>query len=273
MRCFVFTYDRFDSITTCGLLDAEGIAHTTLCHTAEQRDRFIEAGRVRADTLVATGEPRGLANNRNVALEMMEPGEWALFLVDDLLHITQLDDYDDRTDTVLQIDVRNAAEWRPKFKAPCTMAQFVGRAESGITETAALGGNLLGWAGNTNPLFRRRHWAVNVLADGRAWAVRKTDLRFDTGAQMIDDLCWTAQNIDRFGVVLVDQWVLPTCRRYTAGGFGSIEDRMPQKLAEAAHLVATYPHLIQYKAKPGWPERSHVVLRRQRRLRAEVSRA
>jgi hypothetical protein len=193
-----------------------------------------------------------------------------LFLVDDLVRITELDTYDDLYGGVLPITTANAGEWRPRFKTPTNLAGLLARAAQAIPDVDALGGHLLGWAGNTNPLFRRRHHAINVLADGRAWAVRKTDLRFDLGAQMIDDLAWTAQNIAAFGVVLVDQWVLPECRRYTAGGFGSIDQRMEQKLAEAAHLVATYPDLITFKKKAGWPERSHVVLRRSGSRRTDL---
>jgi hypothetical protein len=36
---------------------------------------------------------------------------------------------------------------------------------------------------------------------------------------------------------------------------------MPQKLAEAKYLVETYPELISFKEKAGWPFGSHVVLR------------
>ena len=103
------------------------------------------------------------------------------------------------------------------------------------------------------------------MADGRAWVVRKTKLRFDENVQLIDDLCWTALNIKHFGITVVNQWVLPDCKRYTSGSFGSKEQRMPQKLKEASYLVETYPELISFRKKAGWPEGSHVVLRPQKK--------
>jgi hypothetical protein len=97
--------------------------------------------------------------------------------------------------------------------------------------------------------------------------VRKTHLRFDENVQMIDDVCFTAQNILEFGSVLVDAWILPRCRRYTAGAFGSISQRLDQKRREVAYLVRTYPQICAVKRKAGWPDGTHVVIRNVRSWR------
>ena len=260
MKIFVFTYDRYDSITTSGLLEQENIDHIVLCHTEEQRQGFIDGGRVNPERIIVTNQPRGLANNRNYALEMMEEGEWALFLVDDLKDVAELSNYD-RATSPLPITMENQKSYKVRFDTPISMEKYLMRAGELIEVCERNNCYLGGWAGIDNPIFRCDHYKTNVLADGRAWIVKKSHLRFDTGAQMIDDLCWTAQNIQEFGIVIVDLWILPDCRRYSKGGFGSITDRMNQKLDEAAHLVKTYPKLIQFKDKKNWPLGSHVVLR------------
>lgn len=262
MRAFVFAYDRFDSMTTARMLETEGIDNVVLCHTEEARQRFIEHGTATAERLVATGQPRGLANNRNVALDMMEDGEWAMFLVDDLKDVTTVDHYETRQDGRLGITMDNQKLIGPTMKRPATMRQFMHWAEETVAVCEAVGSKLGGFCGISNPIFRDAKWRFNVLADGRAWVVQKSSLRFDLGAQLIDDMCWTAQNIERFGTVVVNQWILPDCKRYTAGAFGSIQQRLPQKAEEAAHLVKTYPHLIRIAAKAGWPDGTHVQLRR-----------
>ena len=90
-KVFVFAYDRFESMTTSLMLEEAGVDHRVLCHDTVAKERFIDGGRVRPARLVATRQPKGLAYNRNAALEMMSDGEWALFLVDDvklsLIHI------------------------------------------------------------------------------------------------------------------------------------------------------------------------------------------
>jgi hypothetical protein len=266
MKTFVFTYDRFDSITTSPMLEAENIPHVTLCHTDAQRQSFIDHGRVKPETLIATGNPRGLAYNRNTALDMMEDGEWALFLVDDLISVSELNNYD-RATSPLPITMANQRTYNDRFDSPITMTRFLERAEQYARLCEQYNCNLGGWAGINNTIFRSHHYRTNVLADGRAWIVRKTALRFDENVQLIDDLCWTALNIKHFGIVIVDQWLLPDCRRYSKGAFGSITDRMEQKLSEAAYLAHTYPDLITFKEKAGWPSGAHVVLRQQRNKR------
>lgn len=263
-RVFVFTYNRYDSISTSAMLEKDGVDHTVLCHTEEARQHFIDGGLVLPERITATGEGKGLANNRNAALEMMEDGEWALFLVDDLKKVTELDSYDTMLEDQLNVDMKNQREWRARLNTEVTMQQFLKRGEEAARHVERLGGALAGFAGINNPLFRNKKYTYNVLADGRAWMVKKTHLRFDLNAQLIDDLCWTALNIKEFGVVAVNQWVLPDCKRYTSGSYGSIQERLPQKKKEAKYLVDTYPNLIRYKDKTGWPPRSHVVLRPQR---------
>ena len=267
LKVFVFTYDRYDSITTAPMLATESIPHTVLCHDATAMSRFIDAGTVAADSIVATGQPKGLANNRNAALEMMDDGEWAMFLVDDLKSVSELDTYDEEHGEELPITMANQKDYRHRFDRQITMRQFLHRAQASARYGQRMNANLVGFCGINNPLYRRKKWKVNVLADGRAWMVRKTHLRFDPNAQMIDDLAWTALNIKEFGTVIVNDWVLPDCRRYTAGAYGSIDERMEQKLREAKHLVTTYPEYIAYKEKAGWPTGSHVVLRQRNKRR------
>jgi hypothetical protein len=262
MRTFVFGYDRYETMSTSRLLEDEGIDHTVLCHTEEARERFIEGGSAAPDRLLATGQPKGLANNRNAALEMMEDGEWALFLVDDLKNVTTVADYWIRTDTRLRITMDNQKKIAPTTKQPATMQEFINAACENVAVCESMGAHLGGFCGIANPLFRDAKWRFNVLADGRAWVVKKSSLRFDPGAQLIDDMCWTAQNIQRFGVVAVNQWVLPDCKRYTAGAFGSIEERLPLKAKEAAYLVHNYPALVRFAKKAGWPDGTHVQLKR-----------
>ena len=248
-------------MTTSMMLEADGVDHTVLCHLPSDAEKFAAGDRVYPERLLVTGEPKGLANNRNFALDMMEEGEWALFLVDDLQQCYELDTYGEETREALPITFENQNEYRRKFQKKISTAELLARAEEAIPMLEEMGCALLGWAGFENPIFRKKKWGYNILADGRAWLVKKTHLRFDGNAQLIDDLCWTAKNIQEFGIVAVDRWILPKCKRYTAGGYGGLDERMEQKLREAAYLVTTYPDLIHFKPKKGWPDNSHVALR------------
>lgn len=237
MKIFIFTYDRYDSITTSGLLEAEHIPHMVLCHTEEARQKFIDGGRVLPSNIISSNAEPGLAHNRNAALDMMEDGEWALFLVDDYLYSTELDMYDSVASDRIDVDTHNTTAWGRRFRTKIDMQTLVNRATETAKFSESLGSNLAGFTSNTNPLFRKKKWIFNVLADGRVLIVRKTALRWDTNVQSIDDYCWTAQNLQSFGRVVVNMWVAPECRRYTAGGYGNKEARMERRMKEVSYLL------------------------------------
>ena len=72
MKIIIFTYDRFDTITTSRYF--KGMKHTVLCHTNQQKQKFINAGNIYGD-IIATNQPKGLSNNRNFALDMLNDDE------------------------------------------------------------------------------------------------------------------------------------------------------------------------------------------------------
>jgi len=265
MKIFVFAYDRFDTMTTSMFLDNEGIEHIVLCHSVDDRRRFIDAGRVKAENILCTANPKGLAYQRNSALDMMDDGEWAIFLVDDWIKTTELRMYSEYHNAKLSAIPEDI---KPDFKRICTMQRFVERCANNARIAQDHGIYLVGYSLTDNDMFRKKHYSLGSLADGRAWVIRKDVMRFDNETQLIDDMCWTAKNIKRYGAVLVDNWLLTLCKRYTDGAFGSIDARMGQKMKEAKYLVETYPDYVAFAEKPGWPSGSHVKLRRTKTRKA-----
>lgn len=257
-QIFVFTYDRYNEITTSEYL--KSVEHTVLCHTKEQAAQFKKAERCYGK-IVATGKPKGLTYNRNWALDQMKRGEWALFWVDDLINCTAYQHLETTMVDRLNINSGTQPFARELFKDPCGIKRLLEIVEWDIMRAEQKGYALVGFSLTDNPMFRAKRFSYGGLADGRLWAVKKTDLRFDENVQLIDDTCWTALNIKYFGGVLIDNWVLPNCKRYTPGAFGTKDERMKQKIKECAYLVKTYPQYIRYGDKVGWPKGSHVVIK------------
>lgn len=263
MRLFIFAYDRYDTMTTANMCRQENVDHIVLCHSEEAKKAFIACDTASADTLVSTGQPKGLAYNRNAALELMEQDEWAIFLVDDLKTLTTVKDYETRTDGKLGINMDNQKEFGTSyFRQPLTMRDFIHYCHELKEVCESLNTRLGGFCGIDNPPFRDTKWKFNSLADGRAWIVKKGSLRFDLNCQANDDMSWTIQNINRYGTVPINNWILPDCRRWATGGMGTIEERMPTKISEAEYLVNKYPSRVAYAKKAGWPDNSHITIRR-----------
>lgn len=239
------------------MLDDSGVDYEVWCHTLEAESKFGDAGRVDCSKLHVSNVSKGLANNRNAYLETLTEGEWCLMLVDDFMYATELDTYDTQPSPII-IDRVNTTKWNRKFRTKITMKKLIQRAEELCQRCDEYGISLGGFAGNDNSMFRRTRWRNDILADGRAIVVKKSHLRFDKNTQMVDDISFTALNIKAGGGTLVNQWVLPYCKRYTAGSYGSRTERMTQRMAECFYLKTKYPGLVIYAKKPGWPYGSHV---------------
>lgn len=266
MRTFVFAYNRFADMTTSLMLTEAGIDHTVLCHTEEQKQQFIEHGTAQEKDLLVTNNERGLAYQRNYALDLVENGEWVVFLVDDFKEITEYSDYDKLKVAALPITMKNTSYFAKKFNKQVGMKTLYKRITNNIKKAEEKGINLVGFASNGNPLFRRKHYQYWGLVDGRAWAIKKTKLKFDLNVQLIDDICWSVLNLKYFGAVLIDNWVRPECLRYTKdASFGSIEQRLFQKMIEADYLVTTYPEYVMIAKKPNWADGSHVKIKPRKR--------
>jgi len=260
MKTIIFTYDRLDNLTTPMFFEKDNIEHTILCQSEEDKNKFIAEGRVNPKKIIASGNPKGLGFNRNFALDMLQQDEWALFLVDDLKYILEYENYENESTENLDITTQNIKNWKDSFKKNISVKKFMERCEESIKKAEEENIKLVGFAGFNNPLFIKNKWKYNALADGRAWLIKKSNLRFDMNVQLVDDVSWSVININSGGV-LINQWVIPDCRRYTAGAYGSKQKRMKQRISECKYLVQTYPRNLRFAEKAGWPPFSHIQIK------------
>ena len=86
MKVFTFFYNRYDTATTSKALNENGIAHNVLVHNSDDLQKFVKGGTIHGKSTV-TNNGKGLAYQRNAALDMMDTGEWAAFMCDDFKKI------------------------------------------------------------------------------------------------------------------------------------------------------------------------------------------
>lgn len=261
MKIIVFGYNNYENITTSKYLDK--FKHTLLVHTTEQKKNFIKAGKISKNAkIIVSGNPKGLAYNRNYALEhLMKDGEWAMFWVDDLIRVTWNKKGIGKNLQKIDVSFKNQNKVRKDFKVEATAKEFIPYCESLIKKADKEGVKLVGFSCTNNPLFRPKRFKYFSFADGRCYLVKKTFLRYDENVHSMDDMAFSALNIRSFGKLIVDDWVLPECVRYAKGvSFGNKEERMELKFKECAYLVKTFPDIIQIRPKPGFPLGTHVKL-------------
>jgi len=266
MKVVIFTYDRYKTATTPNIVEESGLDYLVVCHSEEMRKKYISTGVVcNSKKIIASGVSKGLASNRNWYIEnYLKDGEWCVMLVDDLINITALDDYekyDSFDNPALPISIKNSTYWSRKMKKKIPFGKFYTYCEETRDKAISQGISLAGFAAFTNPLFRNKKYKYNVLADGRAWVFQKTELRFDTNVQTIDDYCFSLQNIERLSGVLVNQWILPDCKRYSSGGYGTKDERMEQRKKECAYIVSRFAGAVDYADKKGWEYGTHIKIK------------
>lgn len=263
MKVFTFFYNRYDTATTSLALSENGINHSVLIHNAADADLFRKGGTIGAlGKAVVTGNGKGLAYQRNTALGMMDLGEWGVFMCDDFQHVMSfpkemLLSSSDR----IPISFQNQELYRlKKSRNLTTLAEMFAVFPKLIEVAEANRIFLVGFALHPNPLNLAKKFTLRGLADGRFWLVKKSHYRFDLNAQLIDDVAWTAENILRHGNVLIMNWILPLFKRYTAGGFGTQEERIELRRKECAYLANKFSPMVKIAKKPGWPEGTHIRL-------------
>lgn len=255
LKVFTFFYNRYNTATTSKALNENGIPHYVMLHNQEQHDLHV-SGNTLFGTPVITNNPKGLAFQRNSALDMVEDGEWCVFMCDDFKEIKayNFENYD--AFPSVEFDEKNQSQFN--YNRILTMKEFFSTFDYliDLAETANI--HLIGFAFTANPRNNGRKFSFKGLVDGRCWIIKKSHLRFDPNVQLIDDVYWTALNLQTFKNNLVFNWIDPEFQRYTSGGFGSIPERLEQRRAECDYLVKKFPKLIRYAEKPGWESGTHI---------------
>lgn len=260
MKVFTFFYNRFATATTSKALHENGISHNVLIHNTSDLQQFMKGGTVHGDAVV-TGNGKGLAYQRNSALDMMDTGEWAVFMCDDFKRIYSYPkEYIVSSTKKLPITFQNQQIFRLKREHEINLKEMFTFFPKLIELAEHNNIHLIGFGLHDNPQNLGNKFTTRGLADGRFWLVKKSSYKFDLNAQLIDDVAWTAENLVRHKNVLVLNWCVPYFERYTAGGFGSTTERKALRIKECAYLADKYDPLVKIANKTNWDYGTHIRL-------------
>lgn len=256
MKVFTFFYNRYETATTSKALNENGISHNVLVHSADDLQKFVKGGTIHGKVTV-TNNNKGLAYQRNTALDMIETGEWAVFMCDDFQKIKAYSKEFILSKTQ-SININHQNQNKYRLKNQITLKEMFNYFPKLIELAEQNNIHLIGFGLHDNPMNLRKKFTTRGLADGRFWLVRKAQYKFDVNAQLIDDVAWTAENLVRHRNVLVLNWCVPYFERYTVGGFGSTTERKALRIKECAYLANKYNPLIKIAKKPGWDYGTHI---------------
>lgn len=257
MKLFIPSFRRPDLHCTFRHFEGTNIDWYVLVHTADEHRGYRIAGLVPPERLILTRAPLGLVNHRNWAIDnMVEDGEWFLFASDDITKITMLEEPFYSNDSEIDVSTKNSTLWGRRFAKQAGPREVERICDELLQKAIAEDCYYAGFSAFGNSLFRAKKWKRDTFVDGRLFLMRKTELRFDPRVVTMDDYAFTAQNLSTSHGTLVNAWVEPVARRYTAGGIGTYDERLPAKRADCAYLIERYPHLFRYNSskKSGAPD-------------------
>jgi len=256
VKVFTFFYNRYDTASTSLALAQNSIDHTVLIHTTNDLQKFIKGQTIHGKPIV-TNNGKGLAYQRNSALDMMDTGEWGVFMCDDFQKIKAYSKEFIFSKTQ-SIDINHQNQNKYRLKNQVTLKEMFNWFSKLIELAEQNNIHLIGFGLHDNPMNLRKKFTTRGLADGRFWLVRKAQYNFDVNAQLIDDVAWTAENLVRHKNVLILNWCVPYFERYTAGGFGSTTERKALRMKECAYLANKFDPLVKIAEKPGWDYGTHI---------------
>lgn len=161
---------------------------------------------------------------------LVEENEWICMMDDNVEFITALDESGNET-------VGDGVHFWSWVEAHARMADDVGA-------------RLVGVAVVDNPFFRKKHYRDIGFVRGKIMLIKKTaGINFDPHLYSKEDYDFTAQNLAKFGRVLIDNWIYPVAKSYQAGGCGPKPVRAAADIEAAKILMQRYPFLYRYKFK------------------------
>jgi glycosyltransferase involved in cell wall biosynthesis len=124
-----------------------------------------------------------------------------------------------------------------------------------------IGAKFCGFAVVDNYFFREKKWRMVGHVIQKIALINNVGIRYHPNVLSMGDYYYTAENLLRYGKVLINNYLFPIAKHYQSGGIGTYEERVPKKIHDCAFLIAEYPDMFRYKVKAGCHPLAELQLR------------
>lgn len=252
MKIFIPSYNRPKrayNLSLPYLFEEAKIPYTLALHNPQQLELYALHSGLPAERMRVMNAPIGMSNIRQAILDIVPEGEWLLMMDDNVTGFTAVDDEYQRLE---KLPVKqDPKHYRAIYEQKIPLFRFLEYAQETVAKAESIGAKLCGFATTENFFFRDRKWRTVGYVIGRATLIKKTGLKYDLNIQQMDDYAFTAENLRRFGLVLVNNYAVPQKKHYQNGGCGTYTERLQSKIADCQYLMNKFPGLFSYKKKAG----------------------
>lgn len=257
-KIFVPSLNREDGLKVVDLID--GLPFVVLLHDEEQLEKYQK--NYPDLEFVVTNIPIGdhaMIKTRNFVYDnLVEDGEWFMFLDDNNDKITRVDDdhYGFQS-----LDVKSDKKFQDVYSTECTLKEIAPLILRDISLAERTGVRHIGFAPNPNYFFRPKKYGNIGYSKGNATITKKNGLRWDENLKSMDDYSFSAQHIAKYGRLLLNYFICFHKSHYSKGGIGTQEERLPMKLYDCKYLIEKYDGLLRYSNKKGAIKNSDLAFR------------
>lgn len=245
---YIPSYNRPQTITTHLLFSN----YIIIVHNEEQRQMYIKNQTINPSRIVVSETLPGASINRQWALHnLIQKGEWYVMADDNITRINSVrsDWYTFRTLNVSDTEIK----WREIYNTETDEARFFEIAEDTIREADSKNFHHCGFALTDNPFFNGVKFKYSGYVIGKLMVSRNlltktaNELFGYVEGNVLEDMTATAENLLRWGGVVINSYLKPVSKHYMEGGIGTYEQRLPRKKVSCANLMKRYPGLFDFK--------------------------
>lgn len=248
MRIFIPSKGRPDTISTHKYLEQAGIDYRIVLHNYEESSYYVKNRSIDSTKLIVANVPDGVANIRNAILDMAEEGEWIMMLDDNIKRFTGISRA--LMDTLQEMPKNwSNVEIRKLFQFELVPNYLLILCSSMMELAEKTDAKLIGFSTTDNFFFRMKKIREVGFVVGKSMLIKKTDVRFDPNLTTMDDYGFTAENLHRFGKVLINNWIFAEKKHYQEGGIGNYMERAAAKKRDVQYLLAKYRGLFRINEK------------------------
>lgn len=214
-------------------------------HDAEQKNRLTDGFGISSSNIHVTGVDvgfLGIAGQRDFILDrLVTPGEWYVSVDDNIEYVTRL------IDPHYSMGENPPEAKREYFAHRVDGVEFMSLCDELMEKCAAQETIYGGFGWLDVPFYRMKKWrwngyvkakAIVHQADGVGW-------RWNERIQIMSDHAKTYDTLARYGSVVVNQHVYVDAKRWSVGGIGTHEERMPGRVATCAFLYEHFGDMIK----------------------------
>lgn len=242
------------------MLRAVGYAeYNVVVHTEAQAAEYRKNPHVDPGKIMVSGAAPGISNQRRWIMERWaKKGEWFATLDDNIAGFCGVrPDLYGRDELAVQAPGFD----RTVFDHPLGINTVVQRWQADVKEATRRGAHYIGFATVPNFYFLGRKYRDVGYVISKAALIHNVGVPYDPQILAMDDYGYTAENLVRFGRVLINNWIIPKAGHYEPGGIGTYAQRLPRKIADCEYLMAKYPGLFRYKVKAGCHPKAELQVR------------